>query len=124
MVLKLNAGCNICILLYRDVRNRLPVPDRLVVIWWTVGIYSHNIVTDWLAEGGIIGTILLFMMFFKMSNWIRKKASHNTFFVLLAFILIKNLLESCVSGYWFAVGVYWLFFGYYYTKKQMGKLLA
>ena len=30
MVLKLNAGCNICILLYRDVRNRLPVPDRLV----------------------------------------------------------------------------------------------
>lgn len=81
-------------------------------IWWTVGFYSHSIITDLLAETGIIGTLITLSIIIVLVKGliVRSQYSNLDFFLLL--MLLGHLIESAFSGYWLASPTLFLAFGY------------
>lgn len=91
-------------------------------IWWTVGFYSHNILTDLLAETGLIGTLIvvvsIVIIFFRSYKLFMIDKSY--LFVLLVFL--GALVLSTFSGYWIAAHNLFFAFGFIYAinwKKQL-----
>lgn len=87
-------------------------------IWWTVGIYSHNIFLDLLAEIGIIGCILVCSVFFfmlkKMFNLVSRDKSY--LFILLCFL--KTIIVTIFSTYWISSYQIWLLFGFVFSLNS------
>lgn len=84
-------------------------------IWWTVGFYSHNFITDLLAETGIIGTIIvvkiLFTIFIRLYK--RFKIDKSIIFILLVFL--GTMVSVTFSGYWIASHNLFFAFGFVYA---------
>lgn len=94
------------------------IGNGLGSIWWTVGFYSHNIFTDLLADTGILGTLLMFVVLVKSLIILNKRSyvSSFDFFILLIFMGVG--FQSLFSGYWFAMPNYFLVFGYVYGASS------
>lgn len=88
------------------------IGNGLGSIWWTVGFYSHNIITDLLAETGLVGTLLMLFLLIKQFYILNKRSFVSNFdlFILLIFLGVGT--QSLFSGYWFAMPNYFLAFGY------------
>lgn len=91
-------------------------------IWWTVGFYSHNILTDLLAETGIVGTIIvvytLWLIFSRLYRMY--KCDKSIVFVILVFL--GTLLQVTFSGYWISSHQLFFAFGFVFAidlKKWM-----
>ena len=86
-------------------------------IWWTVGFYSHNFVTDLLAETGIIGTIIVVKII--CSIFVRLytlfKIDKSIIFIFLVFL--GALVSVTFSGYWIASHNLFFAFGFVYAIK-------
>ena len=77
-------------------------------IWWIVGFYSHNIILDWLAEVGLLGTLLFVVLLIRTFWELMKKVKIEPAFVLYLMIFVNNIVFYSFSGYW--VGAMKLFF--------------
>ena len=77
-------------------------------IWWTMGLYSHNMVLDMLAEVGLLGTIILVLILFRTFVRLFKLSRYSpvVFFIMLVFT--GALINNTFSEYWIAS--YKLFF--------------
>lgn len=77
-------------------------------IWWTMGIYSHNMVLDLLAETGLLGTSV-FVLFLLRTIFCSLKLSRiSPICLLMLIVLIGCLVSDSFSGYW--IGSIKLFF--------------
>lgn len=84
-------------------------------IWWTVGFYSHNIITDLLAETGIIGTVIVVKTLFSIFIRLYKlyKIDKSIIFILLVFL--GTMVSVTFSGYWIASHNLFFAFGFVYA---------
>lgn len=84
-------------------------------IWWTVGYYSHNMITDLLAETGIIGTgivlYVLSLIFIRLS--ILYKMDKKFIFIILIFL--GSLIHVIFSGYWLSAHNLFLIYGFVFS---------
>ena len=85
--------------------------------FYTWGFYSHNILVDFLAETGVIGTIILCHVFFKMEKTIMSRALYQDVFICISFFALYGIVMNCFSGYWITTYYNWLIFGIYYGQK-------
>lgn len=81
-------------------------------VWWEVGFYSHNIITDVLVEAGIVGLFYLLFcgiqLFSKINILCHKNASY--FFLMLMFLV--QATKGMFSGYYLGLYHLWLIFGF------------
>lgn len=77
-------------------------------IWWTIGLYSHNLVMDLLAEVGLVGAIVLMLILIRsfVSLFKLSKIDPVNFFIILVYT--GALINNSFSEYWIAS--YKLFF--------------
>lgn len=90
-------------------------------IWWTVGFYSHNMLTDLLSETGIVGTAIvvwaLISIFIQLAR--RSKTSWLDMFVLVVFL--GALVQATFSGYWLASPKLFFAYGYVFGLRNPAK---
>ena len=87
-------------------------------IWWEIGLYSHNMFLDFMAEIGILGTtVMLSAIITMLVRLVRgSKASSLDMFVLLIFL--GHLIQNMFSCYWFSSFSLFLVFGYVYGRDK------
>ena len=91
-------------------------------IWWTVGFYSHNIVTDLLAETGIIGAgIVLFIIVSCFVSGI-KRSRHYSLDLFMLIMFAGVMTEVSFSGYWISSPKIFLMFGYVFGMSKAERL--
>lgn len=71
-------------------------------IWWTVGVYSHNMFLDMLSEVGLIGTTFLIVILCGSSIKLFRVSLKNDSCILIMMVFIGNLIHNFFSGYWIA----------------------
>lgn len=91
-------------------------------IWWTVGFYSHNILTDFLAEMGLIGTTILLLVLLKMGISMFYRSKVNNFDMFLLLVFLGSLLQATFSGYWISSFKLFLIFGYVFGMSKNRKI--
>lgn len=79
-------------------------------IWWTVGLYSHNIITDLLAESGIIGTIIVVYVLIEIIRRLFKLYKYHPEYMFVLIVFLGHFVQTMFSGYWYAS--FKLFFAY------------
>ena len=77
-------------------------------IWWTMGIYSHNMILDLLAETGLLGTSVFTMILLRTIFCSLKLSRVSPICLLMLIVLIGCLVSDSFSGYW--IGSIKLFF--------------
>ncbi len=87
-------------------------------IWWTLGIYSHNIVADLLAETGIIGSSIILYVIAKMLITVIKRSKINAFDMFMLVFFLGALVHDSFSGYWFSSYKFYLMVGYVYGQSR------
>lgn len=87
-------------------------------IWWEVGFYSHNIVTDFLVEVGIIGTLVLLYVLIKMAVSLMKSSKYDSLDMFMLIVFLGALVHDTFSGYWIASSKFFMMFGYVYAKGK------
>lgn len=87
-------------------------------IWWTVGIYSHNIFLDLLAEIGIIGCIVVCAVFFLMLKRIFSLVSMDKSYLFILLCFLKTFVVTIFSTYWISSYQIWLLFGFVFSLNS------
>lgn len=77
-------------------------------IWWTMGIYSHNVILDLLAEVGLIGAFAFVFVLLRTFFCSLKLSRTYPVCLLALIVLIGCLVNDTFSGYW--IGSIKLFF--------------
>lgn len=81
-------------------------------IWWTVGFYSHNILTDLLAETGLIGTLLVVYVLITIMIRMMKRSKEGVLDMFILLVFLGGIVHSCFSGYWLTAPKLFLAYGY------------
>lgn len=71
-------------------------------IWFTVGFYSHNIITDILAEAGVLGIIIFMFIVIQTLRYYYFLCLNNRTILLMLLIFIAPLTQALFSGYYLA----------------------
>lgn len=79
--------------------------------YFTWGFYSHNIFVDWLVETGVVGVILLSLVFIQTYKRLFALTNINQIFVVIMILFIYGAVMNMFSGYWITTNVHWLAFG-------------
>lgn len=87
-------------------------------IWWTVGFYSHNMLTDFLAETGLIGTIIFVVVLIKIFICLYKRSKISSFDMFIFLVFLGAMVEYTFSGYWFSAPKLFLAFGYVFGLRR------
>lgn len=87
-------------------------------IWWEVGFYSHNIVTDLLVETGIIGTLIAVYVLMKITVSLMKSSKYDSLDMFMLVVFLGALVHDTFSGYWIASSKFFMMFGYVYAKGK------
>lgn len=85
-------------------------------VFYKVGFYSHNILTDILCEGGIvllIFFIILLLKFYKCSKYLIKKDAR---YIILTIIFLCSFVSLLFSGYYLANSGLWFALAYILNK--------
>lgn len=88
-------------------------------VWWTVGFYSHNILSDLLSETGITGTIIALVVLFKMYKKLRKLSNRSEFDMFMLILYIGCLVYVAFSCYWISFHKLFLIYGYAYGMSNV-----
>ena len=80
-------------------------------IWYTVGFYSHNFFTDVLAEGGMIGFLIMITILFKALVRVYRFSIADQKLVLVMFYSFTGLIMLLFSTYWFDNEQFWFLMG-------------
>ena len=94
------------------------IGNGLGSIWWKLGFYSHNIVTDLLVESGIIGTLVICSILIKCLIKILRDSKQNNLSFFLFVLFLGALTEVSFSGYWLSTSKLFLVYGYVYSKLR------
>lgn len=86
-------------------------------IWFTQGIYSHNIVLDILAETGIIGLLVIIPKLLILLYRGYKICLRTPWLIILYLAFIKGFVMDLFSNYWLNTLPLWMLFGFIYNKK-------
>ena len=87
-------------------------------IFFEIGTYSHNFITDIMVELGIIGLILILVMLAICMKFLIKNANnYNSLFITIIFIYALTL--NTFSGYWLANHLLWFVFGYIISIRKI-----
>lgn len=86
--------------------------------YFTLGFYSHNIFVDWLIETGIIGTIILCIIFYNCYKNLYKLSKLNQVFIVVMIFFIYAVVHNMFSGYWITSNIHWLVFGIVMSKNN------
>lgn len=81
-------------------------------VWMTVGIYSHNMIMDFLVETGLIGCILLSCIIIIIIYKLSKRIPTNYFHLFILLVFLKTLIMDMFSSYWISSYQLWFAFGY------------
>lgn len=73
-------------------------------IWFTVGFYSHNMVLDWLAETGVIGTSLFSYILYRTAFYLYHLIKHQKIAIFLSIVFLGALIYNTFSGYYLGAG--------------------
>lgn len=76
-------------------------------IFFEIGTYSHNFITDIMVETGIIGLIIIVTFLIICTKFL---INSNNAFITIIFIYALTL--NTFSGYWLANHLLWFVFGY------------
>lgn len=79
--------------------------------------YSHNFLLDFMIETGVLGTIILCIVFFKMYMAIFRNVFTNDVFIILSIVGIYGLVMNSFSGYWISTYAHWMILGVASTYK-------
>lgn len=93
-------------------------------VWWTLGCYSHNMLTDLLSETGILGTIIIITVVVKCMSSLIKWSKTNSFDMFMLIIFIGALIHDTFSGYWISSYKFFLIFGYVYAKRGQNQQMV
>lgn len=81
-------------------------------VWMTIGIYSHNIIMDFLVETGMIGCILLSCIIIIIIYKLSKRIPTNYFHLFILLVFLKTLVMDMFSCYWIGSYQLWFALGY------------
>lgn len=102
-------------LMWARIWNYVPdnyyMPYGLGGVYFTFGIYTHNIILDWLIELGVIGALIMSVIYVKTYINIFKLTKKNEVFVVVMIIAIFGVIYNMFSGYWISTAEIWLAFG-------------
>ena len=84
-------------------------------IWWVLGFYSHNIVTDLLVETGIIGTVFISSILITCLIRLVRRSRTNRLSMFILILFLGTLTEVSFSGYWLSSSKLFLVFGFVYA---------
>lgn len=87
-------------------------------VWWEIGLYSHNMVLDFLVEMGIVGAAVMITVIISMLTRLFKGSKRSNLDMFMLLILLGILVQYTFSGYWFSSFNLFLVFGYVYGKKN------
>lgn len=87
--------------------------------FYTWGFYSHNIIVDFLAETGIIGTFIFIYIFYKMNTKIYRQALKDNVYVFFMIFAFYGLIFNAFSGYWISTYPNWLILGIYWNSLYL-----
>lgn len=86
-------------------------------VFFEIGTYSHNFITDILVENGLFGLSIIICFIIACTSFlIRNINNYTSLFVGIIFIYAFTL--NSFSGYWLANHVLWFVFGYFLTVKK------
>lgn len=91
-------------------------------IWWTVGYYSHNMLTDLLAETGVVGTTIVVIVLLSCLFHLIKSSRINQFDMFMLILFLGALVEDTFSGYWISSSKFFLIFGYVYASLKRKRI--
>ena len=86
--------------------------------YFTLGFYSHNVFVDWMVETGIIGTLFLSYLFFRIYKSLFSLAILNQIFIVIMIFFIYGVIHNMFSGYWITSNTHWLVFGILMSKSN------
>lgn len=81
-------------------------------IWWTVGFYSHNMLTDFLAETGLVGTTIFVVIIIKILVCLNNRSKYYSFDMFIYLVFLGVMIHNTFSGYWFSAPKLFFAFGY------------
>ena len=84
-------------------------------IWWTVGFYSHNFLTDLLAETGLVGTIIVVYTLWLILYRLFKMYKNDKSIVFVILVFLGSLIQVTFSGYWIAAHQLFFAFGFVFA---------
>ena len=84
-------------------------------IWMNLGIYSHNIILDLLAEVGIVGCFIVCNMIFKIFKRLMILSKYNRGCFLILLMFLKGFILTLFSGYWLNCYQIWLGVGFVFA---------
>lgn len=79
--------------------------------------YSHNFLLDFIIETGVLGTIILCIVFFKMYRAVFRNVFTNDVFIIISIVGIYGLIMNSFSGYWISTYAHWMILGVASTYK-------
>lgn len=106
--------------LYKNSINAFlsaPWGNGLGSIFWINGIYSHNMIIDFLAELGIIGTIFMVVIIFKAFLKLYKYSNTDSLVLFMLLAFIANTIHYMFSGYWMGAHKLFLICAFIYCYK-------
>ena len=88
-------------------------------VWWTVGFYSHNILSDLLSETGVIGTTIALVVLIKLFRKLTKLSDRSEFDMYMLILYIGCLVYIAFSCYWISFHKLFLIYGYVYGMSNV-----
>ena len=79
--------------------------------YFTWGFYSHNIFVDWLVEVGLLGFIILSVVFYRTYKKLLQLTKYNQIFIVILILFVYGVIMNMFSGYWISTNTHWLVFG-------------
>ncbi len=87
-------------------------------VWWEVGFYSHNFLSDLLVETGIVGTLVVTLIIIKCVVRLVRLSKINTLSFFLLLVFMGSLVKLAFSGYWLSNSNLFLGYGFAYGYSQ------
>ena len=85
-------------------------------VFFEMGTYSHNFITDAMVEVGVIGTFILFSLFIILVFKAIKDIYHDISDSLWLIIFLDGLVMSLFSGYYLAQIPLWWSVAFYFSN--------
>lgn len=93
-------------------------------IWWEVGFYSHNMLSDFLVETGIVGAVFFVTVLIKIFVCLSKRSKVSSFDMFIFLVFLGALVKYTFSGYWFSAPKLFLAFGYVFGMSKQMRVLS
>ena len=88
-------------------------------VWWEVGFYSHNILTDLFVETGVVGAFVILSVIVKCAVRMVRLSRSKLLAMFLLVVFSGVLVENAFSGYWLSGSKLFLIYGFVYAYSSV-----